>query len=289
MADRRLVPSDIVTFIDKVFPDINRDGPDQSHNLRLGTEQRGDLLALLSLLERIPEELLTAPDALPEILANAEVIRAAVREAESLDSHPGGRKTSFLFRPAGRNGGWSPVLIIRRKLAACPDESVADESLSKLAFLEDPALRDVLAADISAVEQATTNGEWKSATVLGGSVVEALLFWAIQTKPSSARDAAVEQALKCGKLRKNPGPDPEKWYLSDYITVAEDLQLIGAEATALARLLQEFRNLIHPGRAARTGHRCDHGTAHAASAAITFVIGDLQSHCNEARHGNPPT
>jgi hypothetical protein len=65
--------------------------------------------------------------------------------------------------------------LIRRALAACPDESPAPET-RELAFIEDTELRDGLRLDISAINRALSNSEWKAATVLAGSVVEALLL-----------------------------------------------------------------------------------------------------------------
>jgi hypothetical protein len=42
-----------------------------------------------------------------------------------------------------------------------------------------------------------------------------------------------------------------------------------------ADLARDFRNLIHPGRAQRTGADCDRGTALTALAAIELVVRDL--------------
>jgi hypothetical protein len=79
-----------------------------------------------------------------------------------------------------------------------------------------------------------------------------------------------------GTLKKDPGLDPETWHLPDYIKVASELKLIGTSTATQAGLLTDFRNLIHPGRVARTAQACNRGTAHAAQAAIAFVVEDLK-------------
>ena len=102
-----------------------------------------------------------------------------------------------------------------------------------------------------------------------------MLLWAIQQKPDEMR-AVIEPLKKADKLSKKAGADPEHWYLSDYIVVAKELTLIQEKTATQARLVAGFRNLIHPGRAARTGQSCDRGTAYAALAAIEFVIEDVK-------------
>ncbi len=93
----------------------------------------------------------------------------------------------------------------------------------------------------------------KAATVIGGSVAEALLLWGIQQKTTAEIEAAVTCLFQAGTLKRNPGSDPETWHLPDYIAMATDLHLIRDETAAQAPLLTGFRNLIHPGRAARMG------------------------------------
>jgi hypothetical protein len=44
---------------------------------------------------------------------------------------------------------------------------------------------------------------------------------------------------------------------------------------AAAKLAQNFRNLIHPGRADRDNQVCDRGTAYSAIGALEHVIRDL--------------
>jgi hypothetical protein len=117
--------------------------------------------------------------------------------------------------------------------------------------------------DISTATSALHNGEWKAATVLAGAAVEALLLWAI--KNSSA----------FSKLASRPPGAPENWTLGQYITVATALSLIARSTAQQLALAQNFRNLIHPGRALRLGEVCDRATALVALAAVECVVRDI--------------
>ena len=78
-------------------------------------------------------------------------------------------------------------------------------------------------------------------------------------------------------LKQNPGADLEGqgWHLHEYVEVAAHLKLIEGDTAKLVRLTKDFRNLIHPGRAARLGQKCDRSTALTALAAVEAVARDL--------------
>jgi hypothetical protein len=169
------------------------------------------------------------------------------------------------------------VSVVRHALVKCPDESPAPTT-TELVFIADQDLRQSIRLDISAANANFGNGEWKGATVLAGAAVEALLLWAIQDHehhhPGSIA-AAVAPLLAAHTVTKAPASNPEKWELHEYTEVAAALSIVKPETAAQVRQARNFRNLIHPGRAARLGQRCDKGTAHAALAAVELVARDL--------------
>ena len=59
-----------------------------------------------------------------------------------------------------------------------------------------------------------TNGEWKPATVLAGSVVEALLLWALQQATTSDLQTAITSAVTKGAIPRPPQGRVERWDLS---------------------------------------------------------------------------
>jgi hypothetical protein len=162
-------------------------------------------------------------------------------------------------------------------LAKCPDEAPAPGT-TELAFISDADLRENIRRDISAANQDMTNGEWKGATVLAGAAVEALLLWVVQEqerRSSGAVARAISVLPSTATLAPNISSDPERWSLSQLIDVALHLRAITDETATQARIAKDFRNLIHPGRAARLGQVCDRGTALSALAAVEHVVRDL--------------
>ncbi|MFZ0679926.1 hypothetical protein [Candidatus Binatus sp.] len=168
-------------------------------------------------------------------------------------------------------GPRDPVSYIRDALAGLTDQIVA-RSTSTLTFLNDPDLADSLRVDIATASSALRNGEWKAATVLSGSVIEALLLWALQKT-----HLAIVQSQAIG-----PKTAIEKWDLADYIDAADKFRCVEPSTIVEARRAQEYRNLIHPGRAIRLGVTCDLGAAHVAIGALDHVINDLRSGKNHS-------
>ena len=123
-----------------------------------------------------------------------------------------------------------------------------------------------------------TNSEWKGATVLAGSAMEALLLWAIEEHerkaPGSISTAATALVIT-GALSQKLDNNPERWVLTELIEMARHFTLIKDDTARQARLCKDFRNLIHPGRAKRLGQVCDRGTALSALAAVELVVRDL--------------
>ena len=272
---RRVVPSQVVEFIDSVFGHVNTESADSSQTLHLVEEVRGSLLALVELVERIPGHLITVGSKkLAQLMVALEIIKTGVRGAESQEYLEATQRGARVLGPVKSSGGWNPIVLIRQALVECPDE-VAGPATAELKFIGEPDLRQILRLDISTVDGALSNGEWKAATVLAGSVVEALLLWKLEQSSGTDRQTAIQNLLQTKRLHKQPSSDLENWNLGQYIEVASKLKLI-ADATANScRLAKDFRNLIHPGRAKRLGQLCDRGTALSAVAAVEHVTEDL--------------
>lgn len=159
----------------------------------------------------------------------------------------------------------------------CPDEAPAPGT-TDLPFVTHAELRESIRLDISAANRDFANGEWKGATVLAASAVEALLLFALQEvaakKPDSIQPA-LAGLVENRTLAQKPSGSFESWDLHEYVEVAAQLGLIKPDTLAQTRQAKGFRNLIHPGRAQRKAQKCDRGTALAALAAVEFVVRDL--------------
>ena len=154
-------------------------------------------------------------------------------------------------------------------LSKCPDE-IPSPSTTELLFIADVALRDSIRNDISAANRAFVDGLWKAATVLAGAASEALLLWAITSKKTPTEVETVRQAVI-----PSTHQNPHRWDLDGYVKVSRQLALIDVETQKQVDLAREFRNLIHPGRAARLAKVCDRGTALSALASVELIVRDL--------------
>jgi len=255
----RVVPSQIVVLIDRILSGMPASaGP---HARNLSTSQAPEISAVIDLISELPDEFLVLSG---DEYSHYRVDINTLRDLLSLwkSSQPVGiinRQAEKTIQSLNR---------LQRLLTKCPDETPSP-STAALAFIHDADLRDSIRNDISAANRALHDGLWKAATVLAGGATEALLLWAIAEKKSTSD---IENArIAIAPLAK----DPNSWGLDGYIKVARHLALIEDETVTQADLAREFRNLIHPGRAARLAKVCDRGTALSALAAVELVVRDL--------------
>jgi hypothetical protein len=259
----RVVPSQIISLIDQVFPPAK-----DNKSFYLDRNHAESCAAIINLIEQLPSELLVLQSQqYTELVSAISAIKIAIENWKL--------RTYRLSKVPGL-GDLNPVSIIRNVLSMCPDEFPSKDT-AELSFIGDGDLRENLEIDISATNQALSNGEWKAATVLAGSVIEALFLWVLNQYDQEEVRKAVETLLHDGILKNDPGNNLEVWSLHSFIEAAARLKIIGEETAQQARLAKGFRNLIHPGREKRLGQKCDRGTALSAVAAVEFIIRDLTS------------
>lgn len=263
----RVVPSQIVIFIDQALP-IARDQEDSKDKRFPITRNHSTLCTgIMDLIEQLPAELLVlSPERYTELVAAVAAIREAIEKWRLRDEE---------LRIIPGLGNLNPISLIRRALSECPDEFPSKKT-KKLDFISEEPLRKILEIDIGAINRALSNGEWKSATVLAGSVIEALLLWELINNHEKEKiKETIKILLEQKILDRNPGSDLEKWNLNSYIEVATALEIITNNTAQQAKLAKQFRNLIHPGREKRLRQKCDRGTALSAVAAVEHVVRDL--------------
>jgi hypothetical protein len=259
----RVVPSQIVSLIDFHFAHAKTAQPGRGDMIDVSSSPR--LSAILRLVDELPDELITVSgDDYNRLTDSVETIRNVL---EMWTSH--GSTAFYLPTKA-----WDAVVGLRRSLVALPDQSVP-AATAGLPFVADPALRESLRQDIATANSALHNGEWKAATVLGGAVIEALLLWAIQQEKTNKVSTVFSRLQAAGTIPAKADPRPDYWALDIIKQVAGELKLIEDPTIKLVSLAQGFRNLIHPGKAIRTGEACNRGTALTALAAVERVIVDL--------------
>lgn len=249
------VPSEIVQMIRERYPNL-------ADNTNLASQPEVTFIAgILDAVEHIPSDLI------PSGLGTR--LRAVVGSLQrSVRSCEGDVRRGHL---SGRDVGG--VLAILEQL---PDEPFQPDETA-LRFIDDEDLRRILSVDIASAHRALSNGEWKSATVLAGSVIEALCLWAIRRTGDDAQALRVAGELRtAGTITTNVPGDLLKWHAHELIEVAFALRLIPEDAVGVARTTKNYRNLIHPGRELRTGERCTRGTSHVAVGAMERVVESLR-------------
>jgi hypothetical protein len=207
----RVMPSQAVQAIDRLFPHA-------SQNIRAPLSgASASLLGVLTLLAEVPGELIVLP---PAEYADLKLAQSTIEDTLAF-----WRARGVIETPPQVNG-FDAITVIRRALAKCPDE-YPPPTTTELLFIKDKALRDSIRQDIGAATRALTNDEWKSATVLAGAAIEALLHWLLQ-EPLPG-DAAVQKAiaaLVASKSMSKPDKDIDRWDLHQFIEVAAHLDLL---------------------------------------------------------------
>ncbi len=255
-----VVPSQVVRFIERAFPGVAEQRPSI-----IGHTSAPTLRSLVRLLDAIPSHLMPG-DA--EDFANLTIATEAARYCLARWEHHTNEGEFGDIYPLHRH----PLLIIRDVLGRCKDEAPTPETTG-LEFVDDSELRNQLRSDMSAAVSALQISQFKTATVLAGSVMEALLLWALEKTTRPVVDAAFSAVN-----RPIPSTKPfVEWMLGHYIEAAEVAGLIDQDTASQARLAQNFRNLIHPGKAIRRREQCDRGTALGALAGMERVASKLKA------------
>lgn len=261
----KVIPSEVLKAIDSFYPSlVSNPGSfeiDVSYALQIG--------AILELVDQIPAELIIIEgEQYIFYLSSVAALRAALATLQS-------RGGSLRLPKLQGFGNMTPLACLRNLLERLPDQ-FPSLSTSDLLFISDDDLRNDLRIDISIANQALSNGEWKPATIIAGSAIEALLLWSLQPKKIKPQiENAIDSLIKKGFLKRHPGKDLEKWGLHCLIEVAGELKIIGGNTIAQSKLAKNFRNLIHPGKSVRLGQKCNRGTALTTIAALEHVINDL--------------
>lgn len=239
-----VLPSEIVAAIDSMF------GPNRSEldQRAITYIYRSEVYALLALLQELPRELID--------LSSVDYLelgrcRAALATGLALWN------TSDLH-PVRDVGGKDAIERIRRLLRQCHDELPPPEP--ELPFIADADIRLGIEDRIRAAWTDFHAREWMGATVFSGAALEALLLW----------------ALKRITLTKAPARPLDQLHLAELISLAAENQLIDDATKAQASLAKDARNLIHPGRALRSGEACNKAAALTALAAVYRLIDRLK-------------
>lgn len=267
----RIVPTQIIEYIDSRFSQARQQDKSGKPMIALGIDHAPAISYLLSMVDSVPSHLITLEgDALAEFGEAISALRIAVNRWNQ------GEKNYALVFIQGRQRQ-NPLTLLRKYLVTLRDEA-PEPGTNELLFITDSDFRESLRRDLGSIDRSIANGEWKAGTVLGGSVVEALLLYVLrehEQKNSQQFQRTIQALHTSGSLQKKPPSNLDDWVLHELTEVAAALGLIKPDTAAQCRIAKNFRNLIHPGRAARLAQECNRGTALSALAAIVHVIADF--------------
>lgn len=279
----RIVPSDVIRYIDRAFPEVNWNEPDP---VLPPLDRRWVVIVdtIVQLTQQVPEELLpvSSQEYIGYLSSIIPLQEAVLTWRQVAQASPSLTVYAFLSEI-------HPIVRLRRSLSSCPD-AVPAPGTTELAFITDEQLRSGLRLDVSNFNRSLANAEWKATTVIAGSVIEALLLWSIRGKSEADLFAALRNLtaqrpggkdFRTAGWKSSQVPTPaiqpvlDNQDLNWFTEMALELTLITPETATLVRVVREFRNLIHPGRVARLSQECDRGTAYAAIAAYERVVRDI--------------
>lgn len=274
----KVVPSQIVEYLDVRFPAVKDQIEGKGNRVAYDSSFHAAVNTILAMIEQLPPNLLTitGEDYILFVEALNELKGAVVFWSSD---HAIKMKHQIYKMRDGSN--LNPITFIRMALSKCPDQGV-DVTTSDLAFIDDTEFKEVLRQDISFVNQALSNAEWKAVTILAGSVIEALLLYAIEKlkdKEPSKFEEFRDNVLKDDRLGKpldsKPPNKPNDWHLYQYIPFALTAGIISDSTAKGCLVAKDYRNLIHPGVSIRKNIKCDRGTAFKSVGGMEHVIKDL--------------
>lgn len=251
-----VVPSHIVHLVREHYPQL------ADHTNLASAPEAGFLAGIIAAVKQLPEGIIPA-DSATRFATVVGSLEAAIQSCTPDPRH--GHLT-------GRH-----IRELLALLAGFPDERFRPDDTA-LQFIDDAAFRRTLSVDIAAAHRALSNGEWKAATVLAGSVIEALCLWIIRREGAEAAVETARRLQREGLIGSRGIPNELLgWHAPELIEVAFALGFIELDTVQVARTTKDHRNLIHPGRELRTGQRCTEGVAHVAVGAMQRVAENLQA------------
>jgi hypothetical protein len=242
-----IIPRQIIEAINIMF------GP-LSELVQVPDSKQSEVRTLLGLLDQLQPDFITLP--FHEFL-EFERCRAAL--ASTLPRwNRGGSEVALGV------GGKNPVELIRRLLARCTDELPPPEP--EFPFVTDDDVRLGVEDRVRAAWLDFNAREWLGATTSAAVALESVLLWEVKRL-----DKAVGEAAHIGKRKK----DPDEMRLTELINEARASESITEETAKQADLARDARNLVHPGKVARSGTSCSKATALAAFAGLYRIAEEL--------------
>jgi hypothetical protein len=172
------------------------------------------------------------------------------------------------------------VLSILAVLDAYTGESTG-AALRSFAFVSSPDLREIIERDYRELSLTLMpERAWKSAVVMAGGILEAILYDQLTRNATRASQAMAhpEAPKKKGGVVKDINNDTaeDEWRLADLIEVAAGLVIIPPHrAASIDQVLRDYRNFVHPRKEIKRQHPCREAEAYQAKGSLDGVCDHL--------------
>jgi hypothetical protein len=213
---------------------------------------KSEVRTLLSLLDKLPADLVTLPF---HDLLEFERCRAVLATALPKWDLGGAQDASIESK--------NPVERIRRLLMGCPNELPPPEP--EFPFVTNDDIRLGIEDRTRAAWIDFNAKEWLGATTSAAVALETILLWEVKRM----RDAAGGDGAGTKQSKM-----PDDMVLGELINETRALGSISEDAAKQARLARDARNLIHPGKVARSGSPCNKATVLTALAGLYQVASE---------------
>lgn len=146
-------------------------------------------------------------------------------------------------------------------------------SVPEFTFINDSKIKDILKRDWLEIERSLKVENWKSAIILCGGVLEALLLDSLRSREEEARIAKIKLAETDSNIK---GSSVGSWNLYTLIEVATELKLITKSGQKIGAVLRDFRNLVHPQKEAKGDYSVSEHIAGASFNLLQQITKDLE-------------
>ncbi|WP_280807880.1 hypothetical protein [Variovorax boronicumulans] len=161
-------------------------------------------------------------------------------------------------------------LVEDHSMLRAPDADAASAMFAGLGLSE--VITDNLQFRWEEAQRCRSSGAWLSATVMYGSVLEALLATSLESHLSKAMTAVNAPKDQSGKTL--PLKD---WRLEKLLKVASEIGLVNSTVADFGSVLKDARNLIHPGKQLRERSNPEAATAAVSGNVVRGVITTLRA------------
>lgn len=166
------------------------------------------------------------------------------------------------------------VLEINHAISMCSLEEIGytDQFCRKLSAIKDSEMRTILQRDIWECAIAVVAKQDKMATIMSGSIIEALLILKLKEQGVTKYDIS---AINNGKKASNYPVN--EMGLNELLYVADQKRIIDKNNYHLGHYIRDYRNVVHPAKELRMREEINHDNVLTMWAILKRLVLDLYS------------